>query len=104
MERYPKIYKRWLDDPFSAVIPKGEGLRNFRKRIIRVFKKIVSLNRDKAVAVVCHGGPISIFLNHISKSKDFWNRIPASASVSIIEYRNGKPRIKLFNGQGGLPA
>lgn len=97
MEKYPEIYRRWLKDPFSVVIPGGEGLQNFKKRIIKAFKKIVTLNKGKAAAVVCHGGPISIFINHILKSKDFWGKIPSSASVSIIEFKNGKPRIELFN-------
>ncbi len=97
MRKYPVIYKRWLRDPYGITIPKGEGLREFKKRVVSAFKKIIALNANKTVAVVCHGGAISIFLNHILKSKDFWKQIPKSASLSIVEYNNSKPKIRLFN-------
>jgi len=97
MKNYPVIYKKWLNDPYSITIPEGEGLREFKERVARALKKIVALHRNKTVAVVCHGGVISSFLNHIIKSKNFWKRIPDSSSLSIVEYRDGKPKIKLFN-------
>lgn len=98
MERYKKVYKKWLDNPFSTTIPKGEDLRCFRKRVAGALNKIILANPDKTVAVVSHGGAISIFITHILKSaKDFWKKIPDAASISIIEYRNGKPNLKLFN-------
>lgn len=97
MKRYPKIYKRWLKDPFSIVIPNGEDLSNFKKRIVKTLKKIISLNKDKTIAVVCHGGAISIFINHILKSRNLWSQIPNIGGLSIIEYKNGRPKIQLLN-------
>lgn len=102
MERHPVIYKKWLNNPFSITIPKGEDLGNFKKRIVKALKKIVSLNKNKTIAVVSHGGAISIFINHILKSKDFWKQIPHPASLSIIEYKNRKRKIKLLNDTAHL--
>lgn len=97
MKNYPLIYKKWLKSPYNITVPEGESLREFNKRAVGAIKKIVALNKNKTVAVVCHGGVISAFLNHILKSKKFWKHIPNSGSLSIIEYRNGGPKIKLFN-------
>lgn len=97
MKKYPVIYKKWLKDPFSVNIPQGESLVSFRKRVVKELKKIIARNKGKTVAVVCHGGPISIFVNHILKSKDFWKYIPKSASLSIIEHKNGKSKIRSLN-------
>jgi len=97
MKKHPEIYKRWLDDPYSVTIPKGEALKDFKKRIVAAFKKIISLNNGKCVAAVCHGGVISIFINYISGSEEFWKQIPGAASLSIIECINGRKKIKLFN-------
>jgi alpha-ribazole phosphatase len=97
MKRYPLVYKKWLKDPYDTAIPEGEELREFKKRIVRAFKEIIALNKNKTVAVVAHGGVISAFLNHILKSKNFWDHLPNSSSLSIVEYKNGKPKIKLFN-------
>lgn len=97
MKKHSIVYKKWLKDPFSITIPKGEDLRDFKKRIIKSLKNIISLNKNKTVAVVSHGGAISVFINNILKSKEFWKQIPNSASLSIIEYKNNKARIRLFN-------
>lgn len=97
MKRYPNIYKKWMDNPYSVTMPQGESLLDFKKRVNAAFKKIVRLNRDKTVACVCHGGTISIFVTSILKTKDFWKYIPNSASMSIVEYKFGEPKIRLFN-------
>jgi len=97
MKRHPIIYKRWMEDPYNITIPKGEKMHEFKRRVINAFKKIIALNINKTVAVVCHGGAISVFLNHILGSKNFWKQIPKLASFSIVEYKKGKPKIKLFN-------
>ncbi len=98
MQKYPKVYKKWLTRPFAAAIPQGESLGDFKKRIVNAFKKIVSSCPQKTVAVVCHGGVIAIFLTHILKTKDFFKLIPACASLSILEYKNGKPKLKDKDG------
>lgn len=97
MEKYPRAFKRWLDNPFKSKIPKGEHLGDFRKRVVRAIERIVFLHPGKTVAVVCHGGTISILLSSILKVNRFWERIPQSASLTIIEYRRRKPRLKVFN-------
>lgn len=97
MKKHPVIYKKWLKDPFSVTIPKGEDLNKFRKRIMNAIKKIISANKNKTVVVISHGGTISIFINNILRSKEFWGQMPASASLSIVECKNGKAKIRLFN-------
>ncbi|MBM3246096.1 MAG: histidine phosphatase family protein [Candidatus Omnitrophica bacterium] len=102
MRKNPEIYRRWLKNPFSVTIPGGESLSYLKKRTAKAFKKIISNNPDKRVAVVCHGGVISIFMNQILKTKKFWEQIPSPASVNILEYKNNKPRILAFNDTAHL--
>jgi len=97
MKKYPLVYTRWLKQPYSLTIPKGEGLPGFKKRVLAALTKVIRLNKNKTIAVVAHGGVISAFLNHILKSKDFWGHIPKSSSLSVIEFRKDRPKIKLFN-------
>jgi broad specificity phosphatase PhoE len=97
IQRHPVIYRSWLNDPFSVTIPRGENLFAFKRRVVRSIKKIAALNRGKTIAIVTHGGSISILINNILKSKNFWKHIPKSASLSIVEYSAGKAKIKLFN-------
>lgn len=102
MARYRRLYRRWLKDPLRTFIPEGENPKTFRKRVLQAFKKIIADNADKTIAVVSHGGVISIFINSILKTKDFWRQIPHLASVSIVECQNDKRQIKLFNDTAHL--
>ena len=91
------IYEKWLSDPYNTAVPGSERLMDFQRRVARALKKIVLANSNKTAAVVCHGGTISIILSRINGSKNFWEFIPHSASLNIIEYINNKARITLFN-------
>jgi broad specificity phosphatase PhoE len=101
LEKYPRIYQKWLNDPFSVRIPKGESLNSFKKRVIAAFEKLVCGDPGN-FAVVCHGGTISMYLNHIRGKKDFWGTIPRSTALSIIEYKGNKVKIKLQNDTSHL--
>lgn len=102
MAKYPAIYKKWLRDPFAVTIPGGEPLVDFRKRVAGALKKIVACNKDKTAAIICHGGTISIFIGYITKTRKFWQELPAAASLSVIEYRNNKADIRLLNDTAHL--
>ncbi|MCG2714073.1 MAG: histidine phosphatase family protein [Candidatus Omnitrophica bacterium] len=97
MKKYAQIYKKWLKDPFKIRIPEAESMQAFKKRVLRAMKKITHLNQGKTIVVVCHGGVIGIFVSSILKSRNFWSYVPSPASVTIVEYKKGKFRIKKFN-------
>lgn len=97
VKKYPEAYEKWVADPFKYEIPRGENLTGFRKRVNTAIKKIAASNRGKTVALVCHGGTISIFLTGLMKSRKFWEYIPESVGMSIVEFEKGKHSIKLLN-------
>ena len=91
------IYEKWLSDPYNTLVPESESLMDFQGRVTRALEKIVLANSNKTAAIVCHGGTISIILSRINGSKNFWELIPGSASLNVIEYINNKAKITLFN-------
>lgn len=97
LESYSEIYKKWLENPFYALIPYAEGLNSFKKRVVLAFKKIISKNNGKTTAVVCHGGTISIFLTYVFGNKAFWKYLVSSASISLLRIRGAKIRLIIFN-------
>lgn len=97
IKKYPLLYKKWLDNPYRISIPEGENLKTFKNRIEKAFKKIITSSKNKTIAVVSHGGAISIFINALLKTNDFWAYIPKTATFSVIEYNNRRPDLKLFN-------
>lgn len=97
LKKHPLVYKKWLKDPFSVKIPGGEHLLVFKKRVIRSLKTIIKSNKGKSVAVVTHGGVISIYLNHLLKSRKFWETVTGSASITTVEHDGRKTQIKSVN-------
>lgn len=97
LESEPGIYEQWLSDPYNTVVPESESLIDFRARVTRALDKIILANLNKTTAVVCHGGTISIILSRINGSRNFWELIPKSASLNIVEYVNNQAKIALFN-------
>ncbi len=58
--RYPKIYKRWCDDPFSVCPPEGEEFTLASDRIREAIVGLVGDRRDRTLAVVL--GPFAFVL------------------------------------------
>lgn len=102
IERYPEVSLQWFKDPFNNNIPGGESLSDFEKRVICCFERIIDDNRDNTVAVISHGGTISILINAILKKNAFWEQIPGSASMSVIEYNGDVAQIRVFNDTSHL--
>jgi len=99
MEKYPKVYRKWLANPYKIRVPRAESMQVFKKRVKNAIKKIFCFNRGKTIAVVCHGGVIGVLVSSILKSKDFWRYVPSSASITIVEYKNNKYKIDKFNNK-----
>jgi broad specificity phosphatase PhoE len=102
MQSYPLLYQKWLDDPYHTFVPEAESLNSFQKRVRAALRDIASSCKDEIGAIVCHGATISIILSSICPSKRFWEFIPASGSLSAIEYRKNNPRIIFFNDTSHL--
>ncbi|MBN2145210.1 MAG: histidine phosphatase family protein [Candidatus Aureabacteria bacterium] len=101
-KKYKSIYDSWVHDPYRVRIPEAETMNQFEKRIVKSIKIILSSHLDKTVAVVCHGGTISVLLNYFLKTKDFWKHLPGSASLNIVECENDYNELKVFNDTSHL--
>ncbi len=97
LKKYPVIYRNWIKDPYKTCLPKAEPMNEFKKRVIQGITRIVRLNPGKELAIVCHGGVISILIGSILKKNNFWKYVPKGASLTVVEYKNGLPKIKKFN-------
>jgi len=97
MKKHRDVYEKWLKDPYKNNIPEAEPMKAFKKRVTGALKRIVRLNPDKTVAVICHGGVIGAFVDSILKVSNFWRYIPSSASITIVEHARGKAKLKKFN-------
>lgn len=101
-ERHRDVYANWLSKPLGNLIPKGESLAGFKKRVEKTFRRLVSLNKNAVLAIVTHGGPIKIIISDVSGNKNLREVKVDPASINIVDFKNGTGKIMLFNDTSHL--
>ena len=90
--RFRNGYDAWRKSPSRKVIPGGETIRQFHRRIRGTFDRIVRAERSGLVLVMTHGGVISSILSHWMKA-DFdrvlLNLRIDNTSLTLAEFRGG---------------
>lgn len=64
--KYPKEVEKLQKDKLNHNVKDSEDYNFFKRRIINVLKKITNKNY-KTIAIISHGGPISIIIREILK-------------------------------------
>lgn len=96
-KKYPGLYDNWTNNKDAIKIPGGESLKIFRRRVMRAFMNIIRKNDFKTAAVVSHAGPISVFIDHVKKTNNFWANKIDLASISVVEVSGIKMRLSVSN-------
>lgn len=103
-EKYKEIYEKREKDKFNFKIPKGESPKMLKMRVKKILNKIVRQNEDKNVLVVGHGGVnrtiLGILLNW--GNEKVLSVRPNNASITIVDIKNNKARMILFDSYGHL--
>ena len=91
IEKYPKLYRKWIDNPKEVEIPGGEGLEDLSRRVKERLSFILTQydqHEDKTIALLTHGGPIRIILCSALKVdlKMFWQVNQELGTLNIIDY------------------
>lgn len=91
-KEWPNLYKNWIRSPQETHIPEGEPFEQFKKRI-KKFLKTLEKNHSKEIAIVAHGGTLSLLTILLldKPMEEFWKWAPELASITILEKKlNGK--------------
>lgn len=85
-EEDPKGYKHWLKAPFTNRPPKGESVLDLDKRVNKFYKLILNKYKGKHIIVVCHSGPIRLFVLRLLKANidKFWHLKIEHCSVTEV--------------------
>lgn len=90
---YTKDYDVWLNHIGHARCTDGETVKELGKRIMKELEQIAIENDGKTVVVATHATPIRVMQSIIETgSTDKMEEIPwvSNASVTVVEYENGK--------------
>lgn len=88
LKKYPSIYQKWVDNPFSVNIPGGEKTLDFVKRVKKELTQILRSNAHKTIAIVSHAGTMRVILSSalgISR-KNFWRLKLKPGAIYSIKY------------------
>ncbi|MGX7025142.1 histidine phosphatase family protein [Vagococcus hydrophili] len=83
---YPKEWQKWLDEPFDYTPPEAEKFKEFRKRVLRVYREIIQTTTGD-IAIVCHLGVIRTIVSEV-KQLDFWSIHLAQDAWLELEIEN----------------
>ena len=101
-ERYPEEYREWMERPTEVTFPGGENFMTLRERVTHCADRIRASHSGQTVAVVSHGGVNRVILAealHL-ESKYVFRVDQSYASVSIIDYYDHTPVVRLVNNCG----
>jgi len=88
LQKYPQLYREWINNPLEVKIPHGESLKDLSKRVKEKIFFILHHYPGKTIAVVTHAGPIRIILTDILgfNFKSFWQVEQDIAAYNVIDY------------------
>ena len=92
-----KLYRLWIDEPFTIAPPDGESFQQFSKRVQNgwnsVIQEILTKNFQRC-AVITHGGVIKYLLAEFAPEiKEFWSwRVPHGYGIELIFEREALRR------------
>ncbi len=92
-KRDPEFFKYWWDNKGVVRCPGGESMEDAGKRAYKALEKICADNEGKTLVIASHGGVIrSLQCMLLGIDMNNFNSISwvPNASISIIEYNNGK--------------
>ncbi|QUH30047.1 histidine phosphatase family protein [Vallitalea guaymasensis] len=89
VEKYPEEYNSFMNDYRNYIIPEGENVLDFDKRVISFLDKIKDDNGTSVI--VTHGGVIRTAIMYLLDldSEDRWHFKILPGMIIEIEYKNG---------------
>jgi alpha-ribazole phosphatase len=98
-QRYPAVYRHWMEDPTGTEFPSGETFCQMSSRVLEAVRGLISRHSGQSIALVTHGGPIRVILAdalgmplanifRIEQRYSAINRVRYSADVPMVEWMN----------------
>ncbi len=100
--RRTKLWREVQQSPSTFRFPNGEAFPDARDRIVGEVERIARRHGRGRVAVATHGDLARIVLAHFSgvPLDTFQRTILDTASVSVVQFSGGRPRVLLVNDTG----
>lgn len=104
IDKYSNEHVIWMTEPHKLNLPDAESLVALQERLLKIANILIKENKDKNIIIVSHGASIkALILGLLGIDISFYNKLTISnTSISIIEYRNYSPVLKVLNDTNHL--
>nr|HID13366.1 histidine phosphatase family protein [Anaerolineae bacterium] len=86
-QRYPALYRAWLEVPHTVRFPGGEGLDDVRSRVVAGLDEVVARHPRQAVALVSHTVVNRVLLCAVLGlgNEHFWRLRQKTCAVNVFD-------------------
>jgi broad specificity phosphatase PhoE len=98
-ERYPDLYRLWVEEPHKVQFPRGESLEEVRSRTMAALDKLVLKREDENIVLVAHRVPNKVICCAVLglDNSNFWRIQQDTACTNLFIYTDGQWIISYLN-------
>ncbi len=78
-------YQKWIDSNGEGLIPRGENMETFRKRVMAGFNQMLATANAENISAVVHGGTIMAILSSLNGG-NYYDYFCKNGRGYVIEY------------------
>jgi len=94
-EMHPKLYERWMTNPWWVKFPGGERVRKAWRRVNSGLREVMFMHGTGCVVIVSHRIPIKFMTGYLLKTprKEFYKIVhdPCAISIFSVDDREYRP-------------
>ncbi len=101
---FPSLWRAWKTDPSGMQPPGGESLTQVQQRAVAALENIAQSNQGQQVLMVTHDVVVRLLVAYCLRvSPSIYRRLEVgNASLTVIQVRDDKCRLRLLNDTGHL--
>jgi alpha-ribazole phosphatase/probable phosphoglycerate mutase len=98
-ERFPEVFRSWMNQPTQTKFPNGESFAEMRERVLGVLASLLSRHPHQSVAVVTHAGVIRVLLGQALSIPDthVFRLAQREGAINRIDYFEHGAIVELLN-------
>ena len=98
-QRYGALLQAWFATPGRVKMPGGESLEEVRRRSRRAIDRVLARHEGQTVALCSHNAVLKVMIADLLDIglDQFWAIAVDNASISIMEFTDGRPCLTVMN-------
>ncbi|MCR4374995.1 MAG: histidine phosphatase family protein [Acidobacteria bacterium] len=101
-DRYPDVWRVWMQQPTDVAFPEGERFADFSARVDRALTNLTESHHGNAIVIVAHGGVNRLVLARALglDTRHMFRLQQTCGAVSIIDFYAGQAVVQIMNATG----